>query len=45
MAFEDADAGAGVEVPEADGQVVAGGEEGAGGFVDADGVDPVCVAS
>ena len=29
VAFEDADAFAGVEVPEADSQVVAGGEEGA----------------
>ena len=45
MAFEDFDARFGVEVPETDGAVVRGGEDGARGRVDFDGVDPVGVAA
>ena len=45
VAFEDFDAGFGVQVPEAHGAVVGGGEDGAGGRINFDVVDPVGVTA
>lgn len=45
VAFEDFDAGFCGEVPETHGAVVRGGEDGAGGGIEFDGIDPVGVAA
>ena len=45
MAFEGFEHGKCVKVPEFDGAVVGGGKEGAGGGVNAHGVDPIGVAA